>query len=158
MPDDTTPHTTPSPTSILDRLTTDMKLAMKAGDKPRLNVIRMLLSEARTADLQKPPTTPEKMVEAYHKRLVKGREEYEKLGDAGRAAEFERELLIVDGYVATKAGTEETSVLVDDFLLLHPEFGAGDIGKATGMFMKQHSSAVDPKAANSRIREMLSKR
>ena len=34
---------------IIDRLQEDMKAAMKSGDKPRLAVVRMLLSELKNA-------------------------------------------------------------------------------------------------------------
>jgi uncharacterized protein YqeY len=33
--------------------------------------------------------------------------------------------------------------------------GPRDIGKATGLFMKQHGGNVDAKAANTRIRQIL---
>jgi uncharacterized protein YqeY len=33
--------------NYLEKLTTDMKAAMKAGDKPRLEVLRMLISELK---------------------------------------------------------------------------------------------------------------
>ena len=144
--------------SLIDRLTADMKAAMKAGDKPRLGTIRMLLSEARTADLQKPPSTPEKMVAAHHKRLVKAREEYEKLGKSEEVAGLDAEIAVADEYVPKPAGGGETASLVDAFLAEHAEFGKGDVGRATGMFMKQHGGAVDAAAANARMREVLSVR
>ena len=144
--------------SLTDRLTTDMKAAMKSGDKPRLSVIRMLLAEARNADLQKPPTTPEKMVAAHHKRLVKAREEYAKLGKAEEVSNLDTEIAVVEEYVPKAAGGEETAGLVDAFLAEHAEFGVGDVGRATGMFMKQHAGAADAASANARIREVLSSR
>ena len=144
--------------TLIDRLTSDMKLAMKGGDKPRLGTIRMLLSEARTADLQKPPSTPEKMVASHHKKLVKAREEYDKLGKADEVASLDAEIAVAEEYVPKQAAAGETSSLVDAFLAEHAELGKSDIGKATGMFMKQNGSKVDAAAANARIREVLSAR
>ncbi|MEM1010696.1 MAG: GatB/YqeY domain-containing protein [Planctomycetota bacterium] len=143
---------------LLTRLQTDMKAAMKAGEKEKLAVIRMLLSEARTADLQNPPSTPEKLVAAYGKRLSKSRDEYQKLGDDAQVQQLDAELEIVGTYLPKQADSGETVALVNAFLAEHPEFGPSDIGRATGMFMKSSGGAVDAKAANGRIREVLSQK
>lgn len=148
----------PHDDELITRLQTDMTSAMKAGEKERLGTIRMLLSEARTADLQKPPSTPQKMIEAHYKRLKKSREEYERLGKAEEVAGLDREIAVTEAYVPKQATSEETAALVDGFLAGHPDLGPGDIGRATGMFMKQHAGAVDAAAANARIREVLSVR
>ncbi len=145
-------------TDIVTRLQTDMKAAMKAGDKERLQVIRMLLTEARTADMQNPPTTPEKLVAAYHKRLAKSRDEYDKIGDPDRVAAINGEMKMVEVYLPAQADAGETEAKVDAFLAEHPEFGPSDIGRATGQFMKASGGNVDAKAANGRIRSVLSDR
>ena len=144
-------------TDMITRLQTDMKAAMKGGDKARLGVIRMLLADARSA-VDEGKGTADKAVEQYHKRLVKSRDEYDKLGEADRVKDIDAEIAIVDNYVPKKASAEETHVLVDDFLAGHPEMGPGDVGKATGLFMKQHGANVDPRAANTRLKEVLSAR
>ena len=152
MPDDNQDHQSHH-ADFLARLTADMKTAMKSGDKGRLQVIRMLVSEARAADLQKPPTTPPKAVEAYHKKLVKSRDDY--ADDPERLAALDAELKVVEDYVPKKTSSAETGVLVDDFLARHPEFAGSDVGKATGLFMREHGGNADAKAANARIREVL---
>ena len=58
---------------LLDRLTQDMKTAMKAGQKDRLGVIRMLLSDVKNIDLDPKKPTAEQAVEAYAKKLRKSR-------------------------------------------------------------------------------------
>ena len=143
---------------LISRLQNDMMLAMKAGDRPRLDAIRMMLSEAKNADLQKPPSTPEKMVEAHAKRLRKGREEYERLGKPEEVAKLEQELAVVSEYLPKQASAEETAKLVDSFLAEHPELTAADAGRATGLFMKQHAGRVEPGMASARIREGLAQR
>ena len=150
MPDDNS--------DIVTRLTADMKAAMKSGDKGRLGVIRMLLADAKGADLQKPPVTPQQAVESYHKKAQKDREQYAKLGDADRTAALDAELAVVQDYVPKKADAAATVTMVDAFLGEHPEFGQGDVGKATGLFMKQSGGNADAKAANQRIREVLQSR
>lgn len=144
-----------SETDLITRLQNDMKLAMKAGDKDRLSAIRMMLAEAKNADLQRPPSTPQKMVEAHQKRLRKSREEYERLGKADEVAKLDAELKVVEGYLPKQASAEQTAALVEAFLAAHPELTAADAGRATGMFMKEHAGRADPAAASAHIREAL---
>ena len=143
---------------LITRLQEDMKSAMKSGQKDRLGVIRMLLAEAKNADLQKPPSTPQKMVEAHGKRLRKSREEYERLGKPEEVAKLDAELAGVEEYLPKMASPEETAALVAAFLERHPELTAGDAGRATGMFMKEHAGKVDPGTASGRLREGLASR
>ena len=158
MPDDTTPAPPTTSSDLISRLQADMKTALKAGEKEKLGVIRMLLAEAKNADLQKPPSTPQKMVEAHYKRLKKSREEYEKLGKPDEVAQLDREITVVEAYVPRQASAGDTANLVDAFLAEHPEFTGGDVGRATGQFMKANGGNVDPAAANARIRQVLSSR
>ena len=65
---------------LLTRLQEDMKTALKAGEKDRLGVIRMLLSDVKNIDLMPTKPTAEQAVEAYAKKLRKSQEEYVKLG------------------------------------------------------------------------------
>jgi len=56
---------------ILSRLQEDMKVAMKSGQKDRLTVIRMILSDVKNIDLAAKPTTAEQAVEAYAKNFAR---------------------------------------------------------------------------------------
>ena len=140
--------------SVLAKLQEDMKSAMKAGQKERLTVIRMLLSDVRNIDLAPKKLTEEETVAAYGKKLQKSLEEYEKLGRTAEVAQLRSEIAIVDEYLPQKASAEETDRLVDAFLATQ-NFTEKDAGKATGMFMKTHGQTVDPGLANSAIRRRL---
>src|SRR6266498_1682277 len=85
--------------TLLERLQDDMKTAMKTGQKDRLSVIRMLISDVKNVDLAPKPTTPEQAVESYAKKLKKGAEEYEKLGKPDQAAKLRQEIAVVDEYL-----------------------------------------------------------
>ena len=60
---------------LLAKLQEDMKTALKAGQKDRLQVIRMLISDVKVVDMAAKPTTPLQAVEAYHKKLKMSVEE-----------------------------------------------------------------------------------
>ena len=139
---------------ILSRLQEDMKLAMKAGQKDRLTVIRMLLSDVKNIDLAPKPTTAEQAVESYAKKLRKSVEEYQRLGKGDEVAKLKSEIAIVEEYLPKKASTEETGRLVDQFLAGNM-FTEKQIGQAMGAFMKAHGGQVDPGQANALIRQKL---
>jgi uncharacterized protein YqeY len=140
--------------SVLTKLQEDMKVAMKAGQKERLQVIRMLLSDVKNIDLAPKKLTEEETVAAYGKKLRKSIEEYEKLGKPAEVAQLKSELAIVDEYLPKKASAEETEKLVEAFLAQHA-FTEKQMGQAMGMFMKAHGSQVDPGLANAAIKRRL---
>src|SRR3954462_6540954 len=93
------------------RLTEDMKAALKSGQKDRLQVIRMLLSDVKNIDLMPNKPTAEQAVEAYGKKLKKSMEEYEKIGKPDEVAKLKTELVVVEEYLPKKASPEETAKL-----------------------------------------------
>ena len=136
------------------RLTEDMKTALKSGQKERLGVIRMLLSDVKNVDLAPKPTTPEQAVESYAKKLRKGVEEYEKLGKPHEAAKLRQEIAIVEEYLPKKASADDTERLVTEFLA-NNSFTDKQIGQAMGAFMKAHGKDVDPALANQLLKKNL---
>jgi uncharacterized protein len=139
---------------LLNKLTEDMKLAMKAGQKERLGVIRMLLSDVKNIDLAPRKTTAEEAVAAYGKKLRKSIEEYEKYGKDKEVQQLRSELEIVDSYLPKKLAPGDTAKLVEEFLAKN-SFTEKQAGQATGAFMKAHGGQVDPAAASSLIRQKL---
>ena len=139
---------------LLTRLQDDMKTALKAGDKDRLGVIRMLLSDVKNIDLMPAKPTAEQAVEAYAKKLRKSQEEYQKLGKTGEVDKLKFELGVVEQYLPKKASLEETERLVDAFLA-GKTFTEKQVGQATGAFMKAHGQQVDAGVANRILRERL---
>lgn len=139
---------------LLSRLTEDMKTALKAGQKDRLQVIRMLLSDVKNIDLNPQKPTEQQAVEAYAKKLRKSAEEYEKIGKADEVAKLKSELAIVEEYLPKKASPEETAKLVDEFLATS-SFTEKQAGQATGAFMKAHGATVDAGTASGLIRQRL---
>jgi uncharacterized protein YqeY len=139
------------------KLQEDMKLAMKSGQKERLGVIRMLLSDVRNIDLAPQPTTAEQAVAAYGKRLRKSLEEYEKIGKAAEVAKLKDEIAIVDEYLPKKASSQETEQWVDDFLKDHA-YTEKQFGQAMGAFMKLHGSQVEAGQVNALLKKKLAGR
>lgn len=140
--------------SLLVKLQEDMKSAMKAGDKDRLSVIRMLLNEVKNIDLNPQKPTEEQAVSAYAKKLRKGVEEFEKFGKPEEAAKLKAELAIAESYLPRKATREETEKLVDEFLSQNA-FTEKQLGPAMGAFMKQHGANVEAGTVNQILKARL---
>src|SRR5438552_11414322 len=98
---------------LLQRLTEDMKSAMKSGQKDRLSVIRMLISDVKNIDLDPKKPTAEQAVAAYAKKLRKGAEEFEKYGKTDEVNKLKSEIAIVEEYLPKKLSKEETEKLID---------------------------------------------
>jgi hypothetical protein len=140
--------------SLLAKLQDDMKTALKAGEKERLGVIRMLLNEVKNIDLNPQKPTEEQAVAAYAKKLRKGIEEYDKLGKPEESAKLKSEMAIAESYLPKKATSEETERLVNEFLA-QSQFTAKQVGPATGAFMKLHGGTVEASVVNALLRAKL---
>jgi uncharacterized protein YqeY len=139
---------------LLLRLQTDMKTALKAGEKDRLQVIRMLLSDVKNIDIMPNKPTAEQVVEAYGKKLRKTIEEYQKLGKPDEVTKLQGELKVVEEYLPQKASAGDTEALVAKFLA-GGSYTERQMGQAMGAFMKAHGKEVDPAAANAAMRKHL---
>ena len=139
---------------LLTRLQEDMKTAMKSGQKDRLSVIRMLISDVKNIDLAPRPTTAEDAVAAYTKKLRKSQEEFQKLGKMAEAEKLGFEIGVAEEYLPKKASSEQTAQLVEEFLRQN-SFTAKQTGQAIGAFMKSHGSQVDAATASQLLRQKL---
>ncbi len=137
-----------------ERLTQDMKAAMKSGLKERLSVIRMLLSDVRNVDLMPNKPTPEQAVAASAKKLRKSAEEYEKYGKTAEVQQIRSEIAIVEEYLPKKASPEDTARLVEEFLAKNT-FTEKQLGQAMGAFMKQHGANVEAGQVNQLMKQKL---
>lgn len=142
---------------MLSRLQEDMKAALKAGQKDRLAVIRMLLSDVKNADLQPGKPSAEQVVAAYAKKLRKGIEEYERLGKPDEVAKLRAEVEIAEAYLPTKLSPEATEKLVAEFLA-GAAYTEKQAGQAMGAFMKAHGGQVDASIVNGIVRRLLAGR
>jgi uncharacterized protein YqeY len=140
--------------SLLLKLQEDMKIAMKAGEKDRLSVIRMILSDVKNIDLNPAKPTEQQVVEAYAKKLRKSLEEYEKIGKTDQVTALKFEIGIAEAYLPKKLCQEETQKLVDEFLSGKP-FTAAQAGQATGAFMKAHGAGINGVAVDAAIASQL---
>ena len=113
-----------------------MVAAMKGGDKLRTQVLRMVLSEIKKVEADKPDAEPQGAVTAYAKTLRKTMAEMEKLQQPERVAALLAEVTIVDEFLPKALGDAELETLVEGALAAMGPLTKKDMGKAIGAAMK----------------------
>jgi len=115
---------------------TEMITAMKAGNKNRTQVLRMLLSEIKRVEADKPDADPQAAVSAYAKTLRKTMAEMERLNQTQRVTQLQSEIAIVDEFMPKNMDDAALETLVTETLAGLGPLTAKDLGRATGAIMK----------------------
>lgn len=124
--------------SKLARLTEDMKAAMKAGDKPRLEVLRMLISDLKkkAIDTQVDTLPADEEIAILHRAVKTRADSVAQATAAGRAeiaAKEQAEIAIIQSYLPQQMSAEEVAAKVREVATAIGYQG----GKDTGRFMKE---------------------
>lgn len=127
--------------SYLQRLTEDMKAAMKAGDRERLQVVRLLINGIREAQSRAGVDSlgPDEELAVLHRAVKTRRDSVEQAEKVGRQDVAQRELAeiaIVQDYLPEMMSAQELAAKV---AALAAEIGYGG-PKDTGRFMKEWMS------------------
>src|SRR6185503_11544707 len=115
---------------------TEMVTAMKAGDKNRTQVLRMVLSEIKRVEADKPDADPQAAVSAYAKTLRKTMAEMERLNQPERVKQLQAELVIVDEFMPKQLDDAALEKIVADTLAGLGPLTKKDTGRAMGAVMK----------------------
>ncbi|MEP7131944.1 MAG: GatB/YqeY domain-containing protein [Acidobacteriota bacterium] len=144
---------------MLARLESDLKLAMKAGEKRRVSTLRLLLSALKNERIQLQRDVTDEEVEAAIRRAVKQRREaIEQYGLGGRsdlvAAETE-ELGILEAYLPQSLSDGDLESVVRGIIQEKGFASAKDVGALMKELMAQHKGRVDGKRAQEIARRLL---
>jgi hypothetical protein len=113
-----------------------MMAAMKAGDKHRTQVLRMVLSEIKRIEADKPDADPQGAVSAYAKTLRKTMAEMEKLNQPERVSQLQAELKVVEEFLPRQMDDAALEKLVAETLAGLGPLSRKDMGRAIGAAMK----------------------
>jgi uncharacterized protein YqeY len=147
-------------TSLKERLSTEMRQALKSGDRVRLGALRLLAASVKNREVEvRHELTDDEFVEVAT-REVKRRQEaidaYEGVGRADRAETERQEMDALREYVPAGLSDEEVEVLIAAAVA---ETGAGspaDLGRVMGLVMSRAKGRVDGRAVQAKVREVLS--
>ena len=119
--------------SLKDRITDDMKAAMRAKDAPRLLTIRGLLAAIKQREVDERIVVDDVAVVAIVDKLVKQRKDsIEQFAAGGRQDLVDKEraeLHVLEGYLPARLGAEQVAAEVAALVAETGASGAADMGK-----------------------------
>lgn len=144
---------------VKDKLTSDMKEALKSQDKIRLQTIRMVLASIKNAEIDKQRTLNEEEIVNVIQREIKMRKEaLEQFARGGRedlVQQTEAEIKVLEGYLPQQLSDEELTSLIRETM---DEVGAKsskDMGKVMAALMPKIRGKADGRKANEIAKQLL---
>ena len=141
-------------------ITDDMKLAMKAQDKPALKAIRMILGAIKQKEIDERIDLDDNQVMAVIQKMVKQRKDsISQFSDAGRTdlVEVEEaELLIINNYMPAQLSDDEIEAAVVKAISDTGADSMKDMGKLMGILKGQLDGKADMGQVSQLIKSKLS--
>ena len=147
--------------SLQERLTEDVKTAMKAREagKSRLSVLRMVKARIRNIEIdRKKELNDEDVLDVLAKEVKMRRDSMDDFRKGNRpdlVAALEEEIAILAEYLPAQLSEEEVRALVDQAVSQAQATTAKDMGKVMAILMPQVKGKADGKLVNTLVRERL---
>lgn len=141
-----------------DKILNDLKEAMKAQDKEKLSVIRMVKGAMQMQELdKKAPLTDEEVISVIAKEIKTRKEsivEFEKGNRTDLIQKTEAEIKILEDYMPEQLTAEEIQKIIDEvFKKLNPT--SSDMGKVMGAITPLVKGKADLSSISKTVKERL---
>jgi uncharacterized protein YqeY len=137
----------------------DMKTAMKAGEKTRLGVIRLILAAIKQREVDERIELDDTQVLAVLDKMMKQRRDsIEQYGAAGRRdlVDVERfEVEVIQGYLPAALGEAELGALVEAAVTASGAAALSDMGKVMAVLKPQVQGRADMGAVSALVKRRL---
>lgn len=145
--------------SLKQRLTDDMKTAMKAGEKERLGTIRLILADIKRKEVDERVEMDDTRVLAVLEKMVKQRkdsiEQYDKAGRDDLAAVERAEMAIIEQYLPAKMGEAEIRAAIEAAVAETGASSPADMGKLMGVLKPRLAGQADMGEVSKLIKQRL---
>ncbi|MBI5665040.1 MAG: GatB/YqeY domain-containing protein [Nitrospirae bacterium] len=145
--------------SVSEKISADYKDALKAGDKNKVSVLRMIKSSMKYKEIdKKAPLTDEEVQAILMSSVKKAKESIEQFSKAGRedlANKEKEEMLVVQEYLPKQLGEDELRKIVKDVIAEEGASGPKDTGKVMKSAMARLKGQADGKLVSQMVKEML---
>lgn len=145
--------------SLRERLSEDLKSAMKTGDTLKVSVIRLAISEFRNTEIAKGHAiTDEESLEVLTREGKKRRESIEQFEKAGRADLVEKEsaeLRILADYLPQQMSEAEVTGIVQEVISELQATSKADKGNVMSALMPKVRGRADGKLISQIVDRML---
>jgi uncharacterized protein YqeY len=145
--------------SLKGQITDDMKSAMKAGEKDRLKVVRLILAAVKQVEVDQRIELDDAAVLSVLGKMVKQRrdsvEQFQK-GDRNDLADIElAEIAVLETYLPEQLSDEEIDAMIDAAISSSGAENIRDMGKVMGLVKSQAAGRADMGAVGAKVKARL---
>jgi len=145
--------------SLKDTITSDMKTALKAGDKDRLKVVRLILADIKRVEIDSRKELDDAGVLSVIDKAVKQRrdsiEQFTKGNRSDLAAIEEAELDVIQTYLPEQLSEAELDALINEAISATGAESIRDMGKVMGTVKSQAAGRADMGAVGAKVKARL---
>jgi len=145
--------------SLKNQITEDMKSAMKAGEKDRLKVVRLILAAIKQVEVDKRIELDDAAVLAVLDKMVKQRrdsvEQFENGNREDLAAIERAEIEVLETYLPEQLSADELASMVDEIIAATGAESMRDMGKVMGQIKAKAAGRADLGAVSATVKERL---
>ena len=145
--------------SLKQRLTDDMKAAMKGGDKGSLGVIRLVNAAIMQKEVDERIELDDAAVLAVLEKMVKQRKDsvsqYEGAGREDLAAIERAEIVVIERYLPAKLDEAAILAAIDSAIATTGAAGPADMGKLMGALKPKLAGQADMGLVSKLVKQAL---
>ncbi len=146
--------------ALKDRITEDMKTAMKAGAKARLATIRLALAAIKQREVDERIALDDAQVLAVLDKMIKQRREsitqFQTGGRADLVAKETAEIAVLQGYLPAQLSEAEIDEAIAQAIAATGAASVKDMGKVMALVKPKAQGRADLGAISARIKQKLS--
>jgi uncharacterized protein len=145
--------------TLRERITEDMKAAMRASDKERLSTIRMLLAAIKQREVDERITLDDAQVIAVLEKMIKQRREsivqFEQGARQDLADKERSEIVLLQSYLPAQLTEAEVDAIIRDAIASTGAASVKDMGKVMAAVKARAAGRADMGAVSARIKATL---
>jgi uncharacterized protein YqeY len=145
--------------TLKERITEDMKAAMRASEKERLSTIRMVQAAIKQREVDERIVLDDAQVISVLEKMVKQRREsivqFEQGGRADLADKERTEIALLQAYLPAQLSEAEVDALIQEAIASTGAASVKDMGKVMGVVKARAAGRTDMGAASARIKAAL---
>lgn len=145
--------------SLKNQIVEDMKTAMKAGDKDRLKVVRLILAAIKQIEVDTRQELDNTAILAVLSKMVKQRHDSIEQFDKGERKDLsaieQAEIVVIEGYLPEQLSTNEIATMVNDVIAATNAKSIRDMGKVMGQIKAKAAGRADMGAVSATVKERL---
>lgn len=147
-------------TNLKQRIEEDVKAAMRAGDKPRLGTLRMVLAAVKQQEVDTRKTLDDTVLIAILERLIKQRRDsltqFQAAGRHDLAEKEAFEIEVIREYLPPALDEDEIAALIDEAVTEAGAASPRDMGKVMGRLKPRLQGRADMSVVSKLVQARLS--